>query len=94
MTEFAARYRLSSRGGQDGGTDDTKHTTKAAIGYGIHASRTLRNLVTVMDCSDSTVYLAEGDCGKNRHACFVDVTTAGQHRFLQRIRYRTVKRSS
>ena len=36
----------------------------------------------VIDGSDSTVYLAEGDCGKNRRACFVDVTTAGQQRFL------------
>ena len=63
---------------------------KAAIGYGIQASRTLHNLVAVIDGSDSIVYLAEGDCGKIRRACFVDVTTAGQQRFLPRGGFETM----
>ena len=55
---------------------------KAAIDYGIESSPTFRDLVRTIESSDSTVYLMEGNCGKNRRACFTDVTTAGEHRFL------------
>jgi hypothetical protein len=60
----------------------TSTAIKAAIDYGIRSSPTFRDLVRTIERSDSTVYLAEGDCGKNRRACFADVTTAGQHRLL------------
>lgn len=55
---------------------------KAAIDYGIQSSQAFRDLVVIIRSSDSTVYFVEGDCGKKRHACFVAVTTAGQHRLL------------
>ena len=55
---------------------------KAAINYGIQSSSAFRDLVEIIERSDSAVFLAEGDCGKARRACFVEVTTAGQQRFL------------
>lgn len=55
---------------------------KEAIDYGVESSPTFRDLVRTIESSDSTLYLLEGNCGKNRPACFADVTTAGQHRLL------------
>jgi hypothetical protein len=55
---------------------------KAAIDQAIERSATFRQMVRAIEDSDSIVFLTEGDCGHNEHACFTNVTTAGRRRIL------------
>jgi hypothetical protein len=54
----------------------------AAIDQAIERSATFRQLTRTIEDSDSIVFLTEGDCGHNEHACFTNVTTAGPRRIM------------
>jgi hypothetical protein len=54
----------------------------AAIEHAIERSATFRQMVQTIQESDSIVFLTEGDCGHNEHACFTTVTAAGSSRIM------------
>ena len=54
----------------------------AAIDQASERSATFRQLVRTIEGSDSIVFVTEGDCGHNEHACFTNVTTAGPRRIM------------
>ena len=54
----------------------------AAIEHAIERSATFGQMVQTIQESDSIVFLTEGDCGHNQHACFTTVTAAGSSRIM------------
>lgn len=46
-------------------------------------SPTFRKLVSIIDASDSYVYVQAGQCSHSVRACFVSVTASDTHRFMR-----------
>ena len=46
-------------------------------------SATFRKLVSIIDASDSYVYVQAGKCSHSVRACFVSVTASDTHRFMR-----------
>jgi hypothetical protein len=54
----------------------------ALIKQASEQSATFGRMVETIDASDSYVFVNEGECGHSPRACFVNVTMAGQYRFM------------
>jgi len=54
----------------------------AAIRDALDRSAAFRQLVATINASDSYVFVNEGKCGHGVRACFVNVRSAGLHRYL------------
>ena len=54
----------------------------AAIRDALDRSATFRQLVATINASDSYVFVNEGKCGHGVRSCFVNVRSAGLHRYL------------
>lgn len=55
---------------------------RTAVDLGLQRSATFRQLVRVIEESDSLVYVIRGECGYGRRACLMRVTATAQYRVI------------
>jgi len=61
----------------------TNPEVSAVMQNAFDRSATFRKLVSIIDASDSYVYVQAGKCSHSVRACFVSVTASDTHRFMR-----------